>query len=201
MVIITWRPHIQGKLNRYCTVGDLKIFEFQGLTEEQVDLYVEMFFKHEDHILNISKAKFSSNIPVIHVPQYLNTLCCIAILFNGQEISNSAELHCWIVFLLLKQHLEKFAASRLKPQEIYREFSQPMVALSKVCFDLLRKNKIVFKGNVKVLLGDVGQDKEFVESLFVDVSDNITEKYQFKHLSLRKFFSAFTYAKKTGKIS
>ena len=198
-VILTGRPHIEFKLECHCNVGGLKTVEIQGLTNEQINQYVEKFSKREDHILDINKAKGASNVPIIHVPQFLNTLCCIAILLNGQPMSNSTELYCWTVFLLLKQHADKDGSSRKMASEIFRHFSQTLSKLGEACHTLLAKNKIIFEGSIELLLGEVGKDKEFVESLFVDVSDNITEKYQFKHLSLMEFLSALYICQKDMK--
>ena len=198
-VILTGRPHIEFKLECHCNVGGLKTVEIQGLTNEQINKYVEKFSKSEDHILDINKAKGASNVPIIHVPQFLNTLCCIAILLKGQAISNSTELYCWTVFLLLKQHADKDGSNRKMASDIFREFSELLSTLSKVCHNLLTKNKIIFEGTIESQLGDIGKDKEFVESLFVNVSDNITEKYQFKHLSLMEFLSALYICKKDMK--
>ena len=197
-VILTGRPHIEFKLNGYRNVGGLKTVEIQGLTNEQINIYIEKFSEREHHILDINKAKGASNVPIIHVPQFLNTLCCIAILLKGQAISNSTELYCWTVYLLLKQHADKDGSSRKMASEIFRHFSQTLSTLSEVCHNLLTKNKIIFEGSIESRLGDIGKDKEFVESLFVDVSDNITDKYQFKHLSLMEFLSAL-YICKQGK--
>ena len=198
-VILTGRPHIEFKLNGYLDVGGLKRVEIQGLTNEQINIYVEKFSEREHHILDINKAKGASNVPIIHVPQFLNTLCCIAILLNGQAISNSTELYCWTVFLLLKQHADKDGSSRKMASDIFKDFSQTLSKLSEVCHNLLTMNKIIFEGKIELLLGEVGKDKEFVASLFVDVSDNITEKYQFKHLSLMEFLSALYICKKDMK--
>ena len=195
-VILTGRPHIEFKLNGYRNVGGLKTVEIQGLTNEQINIYVEKFSKSEDHILDINKAKGASNVPIIHVPQFLHTLCCIAILLKGQAISNSTELYCWTVYLLLKQHADKDGSSRKMASEIFKHFSQTLSKLGEACHTLLAKNEIIFEGSIELLLGEVGKDKEFVESLFVDVSDNITEKYQFKHLSLMEFLSALYICKK-----
>ena len=197
--ILTGRPHIEFKLNGYLDAGGLKTVEIQGLTNEQINKYVEKFSTREDHILDITIAKDASNVSIIHVPQFLNTFCCIAILLKGQAVSNSTELYCWTVFLLLKQHADIHGSSRKMAPEIFKEFSQPLSTLSKVCHNLLTKNKIIFKGKIKSLLGNIGKDKEFVESLFVDVSDDITEEYQFKHLSLMEFLSALYICKKDMK--
>ena len=195
-VILTGRPHIEFKLNGYLDVGGLKTVEIQGLTNEQINIYIEKFSEREHHILDINKVKGASNVPIIHVPQFLNTLCCIAILLKGQAISNSTELYCWTVYLLLKQHADKYVTSTQRASDIFKDFSQTLSELSEVCHDLLTKNKIIFEGQIESRLGDIGKDKEFVESLFVNVSDEITDKYQFKHLSLMEFLSALYICKK-----
>ena len=190
-VIITGRPHVEDKLIGYNNMGGLFKVEINGLSEDQIDEYVDKFSSREDHKVDINKARTSSQcyLPVMNVPQFLNTLCCVAILMKGQAVFNNTELYCWTVFLLLKQHADKDGSSRKAP-EVFREFSQTLSTLSEICHNLLTKNKIIFEGKIESRLGNIGKDKEFVESLFVNVSDNITEKYQFKHLSLMEFLSA-----------
>ena len=191
-VIITGRPHVEDILIGYNNMGGLFKVEINGLSEDQIDEYVDKFSSCEDHKVDINKARTSSKgyLPIMNVPQFLNTLCCVAILMKGQAVFNNTELYCWTVFLLLKQHADKDGSSRKMASEVFREFSQTLSTLSEVCHNLLTKNKIIFEGKIESRLGEVGKDKEFVESLFVDVSDNITEKYQFKHLSLMEFLSA-----------
>ena len=190
-VIITGRPHVEDKLIGYNNMGGLFKVEINGLSEDQIDEYVDKFSSREDHKVDIKNARASSKgyLPIMNVPQFLNTLCCVAILMKGQAVLNNTELYCWTVFLLLKQHADKDGSSRKAP-EVFREFSQTLSTLSEICHNLLTKNKIIFEGKIESRLGDIGKDKEFVESLFVDVSDNITDKYQFKHLSLMEFLSA-----------
>ena len=199
-VIITGRPHVEHKLTGYTNMDGLFKVEINGLSEDQIDEYVDKFSSREDHKQRINKARRSSKgfLPIMHVPQFLNTLCCVAILSKGEAVLNSTELYCWTVYLLLKQHADKDGSSRKAP-EVFRDFSNTLSTLSKVCHNLLTKNKIIFEGNIKLLLGEVGKDKDFVESLFVDVSDNITDKYQFKHLSLMEFLSALYICRKDMK--
>ena len=191
-VIITGRPHVEHKLTGYKKMGGLFKVEINGLSEDQIDEYVDKFSSREDHKVDINKARTSSKgfLPIMNVPQFLNTLCCVAILMKGQAVFNNTELYCWTVFLLLKQHADIHGSSRKMASEIFRQFSQTLSTLSEICHNLLTKNKIIFEGKIESRLGDIGKDKEFVESLFVNVSDNITEKYQFKHLSLMEFLSA-----------
>ena len=199
-VILTGRPHIEDKVTGHDNMGCLSKVEINGLSEDQIDEYVDKFSSREDHKERINTARRSSKgfLPIMYVPQFLNTLCCVAILSKGEAVLNSTELYCWTVYLLLKQHADKDGSSR-KASEVFRDFSNTLSTLSKVCHNLLTKNKIIFEGNIKLLLGDIGKDKEFVESLFVNVSDNITDKYQFKHLSLMEFLSALYICKKDMK--
>ena len=200
-VIITGRPHVEDKLIGYNNMGGLFKVEINGLSEDQIDEYVDKFSSCEDHKVDINMARTSSKgyLPIMNVPQFLNTLCCVAILMKGQAVFNNTELYCWTVFLLLKQHADIHGSSRKMASEIFRQFSQTLSTLSEVCHNLLTKNKIIFEGKIESRLGDIGKDKEFVESLFVNVSDNITEKYQFKHLSLMEFLSALYICKKDMK--
>ena len=200
-VILTGRPHIEDKVTGHDNMGCLSKVEINGLSEDQIDEYVDKFSPNDDHKERIHKARTASKgyLPIMYVPQFLNTFCCVAILSGGEAVLNSTELYCWTVFLLLKQHADKDGSSRKMASEIFREFSQTLSKLSKVCYNLLRKNKIIFEGSIELLLGEVGKDKYFVESLFIDVSDDITDKYQFKHLSLMEFLSALYICKQDRK--
>ena len=199
-VILTGRPHIEDKVTGHDNMGCLSEVEINGLSEDQIAEYVDKFSPNEDHKERINKARSSSKgfLPIMYVPQFLNTLCCVAILSKGEAVLNSTELYCWTVYLLLKQHADKDGSSKKAP-EVFREFSQTISTLSEVCHNLLTKNKIIFEGKIESRLGNIGKDKEFVESLFVDVSDNITDKYQFKHISLMEFLSALYICKKDMK--
>ena len=200
-VILTGRPHIEDKVTGHDNMGCLSKVEINGLSEGQIDEYVDKFSSREDHKERINTARRSSKgfLPIMYVPQFLNTLCCVAILSKGEAVLNSTELYCWTVYLLLKQHADKDGSSRKMALEVFSDFSQTLSTLSEICHTLLAKNNIIFEGNIKLLLGEVGKDKDFVESLFVDVSDNITDKYQFKHLSLMEFLSALYICKKDMK--
>jgi len=65
-----------------------------------------------------------------------------------------------------------------------------LLVLSKICHELLNKNSIIFEGNIESLFGNIGKGKEFLSSLFVDVSNDFKERKQFKHLTLMEFLSA-----------
>jgi len=63
-----------------------------------------------------------------------------------------------------------------------------LLKLSEICHELLNKNTIIFEGDIEY--SHDGKGKEFLEGLFVDVSNNFKTRKQFKHLTLMEFFSA-----------
>ena len=198
-VIITGRPHVEHKLTGYKKMGGLFKVEINGLSEDQIDEYVDKFSSREDHKVDINKARTSSKgyLPIMNVPQFLNTLCCVAILMKGQAVFNNTELYCWTVFLLLKQHVDKQKGQDISTiSQVFTEYSNTLAYLCELCYNLLKENKIIFEGNIESTLGGTDEEKTFIKSLFVDVKDNYTEKYQFKHLSLMEFLSALYICKK-----
>ena len=104
------------------------------------------------------------------------------------KVQNETELYCWSFYLLLKQHAEKDGSTDKKIPDIFKEYSKDLLTLSKICHELLNENTIIFE--VKIEFGEIGNGKEFLEGLFVDVSDDFHTKKQFKHLTLMEFLSA-----------
>ena len=193
-VIITGRPHIESKLKGYGEMGGVRKLEIQGLKDKHIEEYVRRFPSPQGVAVDISNARDSSGryFPIIHVPQFLNTFCCVASLLKGLPIRNAAELYCWTVYLLLTQHADKQESNGTKPvSEIFHQYSQELLILGKVCYKLLCENRIIMrKEDIDSLLPDSLKGKNFIDSLFVDASDNFTKKVQFKHLTLMEFLSA-----------
>ena len=191
-IIVTGRPHIESKLEGYgIEVGGLWKLEIQGLSSKQIETYVEKFASCTGDLSAICKTVYSSkSLPIVHVPQFLNTICCIAILRKGEVINGPIELYCWTIYFLLKQHVDKSNSVKKIISQVFKEYSELLKALGKVCHELLTKNKIILNRSIHSLLGENERGSEFIQSLFVDVSDDIDQKYQFKHLSLMEFLSA-----------
>ena len=193
-IIVTARPHIEEKLSRLGqTVGGLRMVEIQGLNEEQIKEYVSKFASNDDDVIaKLNRAKHSpeNSLQLIHVPQFLNTFCCAAILSDGKAIHNEAELYCWTFYLLIKQHAEKDGPSEKTIPSLFKEYSNEFMVLCKVCHELLNRNSIIFEGEVELKFFDIVKGKEFLKGLFADVSDNMRIRKQFKHLTLMEFLSA-----------
>ena len=191
-IILTGRPHIDGTLEKQgIDIGGLRKYEILGLDDEQIKVFVNKFTSCEEDIANINKAIESSkkHLKFIAVPQMLNSYC-VVILLEGGLIHNEAELYVWVLYLLLKEHVEREGPGQKLCSEIFREYSSALQVLCKVCYELLSKNRIIFIGNVKSQL--LGSDKgtEFLQGLFMDISDNRRKRFQFKHLTLMEFLSA-----------
>ena len=200
-IIITGRPHVQEKLIQHGDrMGGLQTFEIQGLSDDQIDDYIDKFSTVQGNILAINKSKglSKSNLPILTVPQFLNTFCCVAILRKGEAIRSSAELYSWVLYLLLKQHADDRPGLRNKTvPEIFHAYSKPLINLSQVCHKLLNENKIILEEKLESILGDTETGKNLFESFFIDVSDNFSHRYQFKHLTLMEFFASIHILKNT----
>ena len=192
-IMITGRPHIEEKLvERGNEMGGLQTVQIQGLDDKQIDEYISRFSSLQDDINAINKSKDASqrNLPILHVPQFLNTFCCVAILTEGIAIHNEAELYSWTVYQLLLEHADKSGSPNKTVSEIFKEYSEALMTLSEVCHKLLTENKIIFEGEVESLMKNLNTGKNFIKSLFVDVSDHHQKKFEFKHLSIMEFVAA-----------
>ena len=194
-IIITGRPHIENMLIEHGggNMGGLRKVEIIGLSDEQIDAFIHKFASSDEELIaKINKAKDSSktSIKFLSVPQFLSSFCCVALLSDKTRIRNAAELYCWSFYLLLKQHADKDGSRDKRIPDIFNEYSQHLLVLSKICHELLNKNSIIFEGNIELQFVNIGKGKEFLNSLFVDVSDDFTVRMQFKHLTLMEFLSA-----------
>jgi len=193
-IIITGRPHIEKMLKKHGggNMWGLQKVEILGLSNEQIDDYIHKFASSDEEFTKIKKVKDSSksNVKLYHVPQFLNSLCCVALLTDETEIKNAAELYCWSSYLMFRQHADKDWSRGKKIPEIFNEYSKVLVVLSKICHELLNRNSIIFEGNIESLFGNIGKGDKFLSSLFVDISNDFKERKQFKHLTLMEFFSA-----------
>ena len=194
-IIVTGRPRVLIQLEECGEVGGMQTVEIQGLSEEKIEEYFTKFPFPEGVCVDLSRAKDSSNrfLSVLSIPQFINTFCCIASLSNFEALHNGAELYCWTIYLLLKQHADRNSQTeRNSIPEIFHDYSKELLTLGQVCHRLLNENKIIIlKEEIEDHLGACERGSEFIGSLFVDVSDNFEKKLQFKHLTLMEFLSAF----------
>ena len=118
----------------------------------------------------------------------LQSFCCVVMLSEFKGFNNAAELYCWSFLLLLRQHAEKDGSRDKQIPQIFSKYSKDLLKLSEISHELLNKTTIIFEGDIDY--SHDGKGKEFLEGLFVDVSDDFRTRKQFKHLTLMEFFSA-----------
>ena len=193
-IVLTGRPHVESKLDEYGDMGGSQTVEIQMLDGKQIEEYISKFPFPKGVSVSIGNAKDSSQryFQILHIPQFLNTFCCVASLLKGNPIRNISQLYCWTIYLLLKQHAPRqVPRKRTLVSDIFNKYSKELMILSSVCHKLLNENKIILlKEEMKSLLGECRKRSDFIEGLFVDVSQDLVAKYQFKHLTIMEFLSA-----------
>ena len=202
-IILTGRPHVEGKLDRNDKdTGGIKRFEIQGLNDEQKRTYVKKIASCEKDIANINRTIDSSEqcSQVTSIPGFLNMLSCVAMISGGETLKSVAELYVWLLYLLLKEHVQKKGPSQKLCFEIFNEYSSELEALCEICHQLLNEDKIIFEGDVKSRLMKCGKGTEFLEGLFADISDCRTKKYQFKHLTIMEILSAIHISRRKDRM-
>ena len=196
-VILTGRPHVQTALKSRKVVdliGNMKIYEIIGLSEKSVNEYIDLFTEKESKKEEaIRKTRNSSqNISrLMSIPQYLNTLCCIAILTEGQAISNTTELYLWLLFLFFKSHIEDIR----EISEIFSKYFDFIKIFGRISYELLLKKTIIFKKkdftNEFKQLDENEEMKKIFEVFCIEISGiQSVQKFQFKHLTLQEFFAS-----------
>ena len=187
-VIITGRPHVLYKLEE-CNVkmGGLRKVDILGLSNIQIQEYITKIATWQSNAPTIRNAEDLPKriLPLLRVPQLLNIYSILGDLTEGKKVKYTSEFYCSMTFILVKQALEK----QNKPT-IRERLSEKIMALSKVGYNLLAKNTIISEGDIDSLPGDIGIEKDIIESLFCDISDRSTKKYQIKNLLLIEFLSA-----------
>ena len=181
-IILLGRPHIDSVLQRYERIGGLRQLEIVGLDDDQIKLFINAYpFKNSLSVMDKVKDSLDKYRSILRVPQFLNTFCCVAILTNGEVIQNPVELYCWTLYLLLTEHTVSTDDLELTPN-VFRRYSDSLLALSSICYELLTKNTTIFEGNILERFRNITVGRHFALSLFI-VSDCSTERYQFAHSS------------------
>ena len=198
--IISGRPHIDFVLDRVeDQIGEYKRIEVTGLSLEEVD-------RHIDVITNGKKAVATKIKETIHsstnmsalaaIPQYLGTLCYV-IAMQGEGATMTTEtmtpLYVWTLASFWIQHVQDKGH---EAQGFYETFSDEKVAkslinVSWISFELLKKNKIVFKEGEFPGLKQISKEhQEMFNTFFIKKPTHRRPSYQFKHLTLHEFFAA-----------
>jgi len=208
-IILTGRPHVQGYVfnDKDSMMRKPRVLEMVGLDKNNIDEYIKKYVacmrKHDGENLMesqndiIKTIEASSSVEFLHsVPQFLNTLCCVAILTKGKAVWSITELYCWLIYLLFKQHIWDKNEQRSddyddEASEIFSKYSDVLQQLGELCYELLRKNEIIFKKcEFQQVFRTADVERSFIKSVLVKLPGNLEPTYTFKHLTLMEFFSS-----------
>ena len=195
--IITTRPYGYQK-------NDFRVdeqFETIGFTDENVEKYIEAFFKENSEKSKSLKEFLQSNISIKHIAYIPLMLEMICSLWEEEEFSDSltmTELYTNIVENMLQKH----SANR-NDEQVYKRKNRKQIKeqLGKIAFEGLTKEKILFDGD---LIEDTIKDIDFFEQNIIYsgfLKSDIKEKdlldnhFEFIHLTFQEYFSALYVSK------
>ena len=189
--IITTRPYGYQK-------SDFNVdesFETIGFTDENVDAYIENFFKESQKEKSLQEF-LQKNINIKHIayiPLMLEMICSLWKDEEFQESVTMTELYGQVVENILKKH------SALKNDEsVYKRQNRKKIneQLGTLAFKGLMQQKIVFDGDfIEETLEDITFfEQNTINSGFLK-SDNIDKdlldnNFEFLHLTFQEYFSA-----------
>ena len=195
-IIITGRPQVESTLKTLIGEGHFQKFEIQGLSDHQIEEYVKKFNSLNSEDVVITKNANDSSIPylpILHVPQFLHTFCCVSKLLQENNIGSTAELYCWTYYLLLKQHADKKTQGLDLASNLFSENSGDLLILSRISHMLLMKDTIYFKP-CDFEFAEIRRLSEPAKCIFIkDMLDDDLgngKRCCFAHLTLMEFLSA-----------
>lgn len=190
--IITTRPYGYQK-------NDFRVdeqFETIGFTDENLEQYIEAFFKENAEKTKGLKDFLQSNISIKHIAYIPLMLEMICSLWEKEEFIDSltmTELYSKVI----EDMLNKYSASKDDERVFKRKNRKQIKAyLGKIAFEGLIKQKILFDGD---LIEDAVEDIDFFEENVIysgflksDVKekDLLDNHFEFPHLTFQEYFSA-----------
>ena len=201
-ILITGRPDTEHLFNvNNINIGEYKVMEIQGLYSKDQNKYIENFSKctnrdnpGEIRELIMKTISSSNNIyPLLSVPQFLSTICCVSVLTQGEQVTSDVELYTWTLCFLLQHDFEKTPkVNKSKIIDIVSRYKEALLLFSRISFDLYRKKMIIFKKeDFQTEFSKLKEgDNYFFSGLFMEVPDNFHDKFEFKHLTLMQFMAS-----------
>ncbi|CAA6811799.1 MAG: Unknown protein [uncultured Sulfurovum sp.] len=199
--IITSRPY--GYQRNDFSVDEH--FETIGFTDENVDSYIDNFFKKDDKKSQSLKKYLQSNISIKHIayiPLMLEMICSLWVKEEFTDSLTMTELYSKVI----EDTLNKYSASKDDERVFKRKNRKQIKAyLGKIAFEGLIKQKILFDGD---LIEDAVEDIDFFEENVIysgflksDVKekDLLDNHFEFSHLTFQEYFAALYVSKLSKK--
>jgi hypothetical protein len=190
--IITTRPYGYQK-------SDFRVdeqFETIGFTDENVEKYIEGFFKENSEKTKGLKDFLQTNISIKHIAYIPLMLEMICSLWEEEEFSDAltmTELYSHVVENMLQKH----SANR-DDEQVYKRKNRKQIKeqLGKIAFEGLTKQRILFDGDfIENSVDDIDFfEKNIIYSGFLKSDakekDLLDNHFEFIHLTFQEYFSA-----------
>ncbi|NPA82101.1 MAG: NACHT domain-containing protein [Epsilonproteobacteria bacterium] len=192
--IITSRPYGYTK-------GELDIneeFETIGFTEENVEEYIDKFFKDDENKAKNLKEYLKNNInikQISYIPLMLEMICS---LHNQKTLSSS--LTMTDLYKKIKDYLLNKYASKKGDPRVYLRRNRKKIEklLGKIAFEALKRQKILFDGELIEEILEENKIEFFEENIIYagflktdrEYKDILDRKFEFIHLTFQEFFAA-----------
>ena len=191
--IITSRPYGYQK-------SDFRVdeqFETIGFTDENVEEYIEAFFKKNSEKSKGLKEFLQTNISIKHIAYIPLMLEMICSLWEEEEFSDSltmTELYSQSIENIFFEYTEKNGTAYIqdKEEEIFNY-------LGKIAFEGLKQQTIVLDKSIikekRTFFSDYVLKTGFLNDGKAEKNNPLLNSYQFPHLTFQEYFSALYVSK------
>jgi len=191
--IITTRPYGYQK-------SDFRVdeyFETIGFTDENVEKYIDAFFKENNDKAKSLKAYLKTNISIKHIGYIPLMLEMICLQWEQKEFSESltmTELYTQSIENIFFEYTEKNGTAYIqdKEEEIFNY-------LGKIAFEGLKQQTIVLDKKIikekRSFFSDYVLKAGFLNDGKAEKSNPLLNSYQFPHLTFQEYFSALYVSK------
>ncbi len=195
--IITTRPY--GYQKNDFSVNEY--FETIGFTDEDVEKYIDTFFKENQDKTKSLKAFLQTNISIKHIayiPLMLEMICSLWELKEFGSDMTMTELYGQVIENMLKKH-----SANKDDERVYKRQNRKKIQeqLGKLAFEGLTKQTILFDGD---FIEDSITNIEFFEENTIysgflksdgKEKDLLDNSFEFPHLTFQEYFSALYVSK------
>ena len=191
--IITTRPYGYQK-------SDFNVdeqFETIGFTDENVEKYIEAFFKENSEKSKGLKEFLQTNINIKHIayiPLMLEMMCS---LWEEEEFSDSltmTELYTQFIRNIFFEYTEKNGTAYIQDKE-----EKIFNYLGKIAFEGLKHQTIILDKSIikeeRTFFSDYVLKTGFLNDVKAEKSNPLFNSYQFPHLTFQEYFSALYVSK------
>jgi len=197
--IITTRPYNYAK-------GELAVnaeFETIGYTEENIEEYIDKFFKDDKEKAEKLKEYINENINIKQIAYIPIMLTIVCLLYRDEELQDGSLTLTDLYTEMIDKFLTEYHEKTRKDKQVYDSLNHEAIKkiLGKIAFYGLIEQKIIFDKSFidsiailtleeKIFLKDIGVHAGFIktENRSKDLYNN---KFEFIHLTFQEYFAGY----------